>query len=70
MGRVDGAHHVTIDGRGLGTLDLYSAAVQWRSRAQFAGLGPGRHLLTLRVLGESRPGAQGKFVDLDAFEVR
>ena len=61
---------VTIDGRDLGTVDLYSAAVQWRSRARYPLLGPGRHVLAIRVLGESRAAAEGKFVDVDSLEVR
>ena len=59
-----------IDGRDMGTLDLYSATVQWHSRARFGGLAPGRHLLVIRVLGESRARSAGKFVDVDALEVR
>ncbi len=65
-----GKAQVTIDGRDLGTLDLYAAKVAWRSRARFGELGPGRHVLLIRVLGESRPEAEGKFVDVDGFEVR
>jgi hypothetical protein len=61
---------VTIDGRPLSTLDLYSPTVQWRSRERFAGLATGRHLLVIRVLGEHRAEATGSFVDLDGLEVR
>ena len=60
---------ITIDGISKGNFDLYSAATQWQSRLRFEGLGPGRHLLVIRVTGESRPEAQDKFVDLDALEV-
>jgi hypothetical protein len=42
----------------------------WRNSVQFTYLGPGRHLLVIRVTGESRAGATGKFVDLDALEVK
>ena len=61
---------VTIDGDGKGRIDLYSVDPQWRSSVRFAGLGGGRHLLVIRVTGESRAGATGKFVDLDALEVK
>jgi hypothetical protein len=61
---------ITIDGAGRGSIDLYSVEPQWRSAVRFAGLGGGRHLLVIRVTGESRAGATGKFVDLDSLEVK
>ena len=61
---------ITIDGAGKGTVDLYSVEPQWRSFVRFTGLGPGRHLLVIRVTGESRAASTGKFVDLDSLEVR
>ena len=61
---------ITIDGISQGTLDLYSAEPQWQSSARFPFLGPGRHLLVIRVTGESRAGATGKFVDVDALVVK
>jgi hypothetical protein len=60
---------VTIDGAGKGTIDLYSVDPEWRSSAVFTGLGAGRHLLVIRVTGESRAGSTGKYVDLDALKV-
>jgi hypothetical protein len=65
-----GVASVSIDGVSKGAVDLYSADVQWQSRARFNYLGPGRHLLVIRVTGQSRPAAKGNFVDLDAFEVQ
>jgi hypothetical protein len=64
-----GIAEITIDGVSKGTFDLYSAAIQWRSRLKFEGLGAGRHVFVLRVTGSSRSGADGAFVDLDALEV-
>jgi hypothetical protein len=61
---------VSIDGVDRGKIDLYSPSIEWQSQRKFEGLGAGRHLFALRVLGESRPEAQGKFVDLDALEVK
>ncbi|MGD0772986.1 MAG: bifunctional glycosyltransferase family 2/GtrA family protein [Candidatus Solibacter sp.] len=61
---------IAIDGISRGTIDLYSAVTQWQSSVRFADLGPGRHLLAIRVTGESRAGATGKFVDLDALTVK
>ena len=60
---------VTIDGAGKGTIDLYSVDPQWQCSVHYAGLGAGRHLVVIRVTGENRVGATGKFVDLDAFRV-
>ena len=61
---------ITIDGASKGSIDLYSVEPQWRSSVRFTGLGPGRHLLVIRVTGESRAGSTGKFVDLDSLEVK
>jgi hypothetical protein len=60
---------ITIDGASKGTVDLYSVEPQWQSSVWFTGLGPGRHLLVIRVTGESRAGSTGKYVDLDSLEV-
>ena len=60
---------ITIDGINQGDLDLYSSQPQWQSSVTFKLLGPGRHLLVIRVTGNSRPAATGKFVDLDALKV-
>jgi len=61
---------VTIDGINQGDIDLYSVEPQWRSSARFPFLGPGRHLLVIRVTGQSRAASTGKFVDLDALKVQ
>ena len=61
---------ITIDGINRGNIDLYSVDPQWQSSALFQLLGPGRHLLVIRVTGTSRPAATGKFVDLDALQVK
>jgi hypothetical protein len=61
---------ITIDGISQGTLDLYSPRTQWQSSVRFTKLGPGRHLLVIRVTGQSRAASTGKYVDLDSLEVR
>jgi hypothetical protein len=61
---------ITIDGINRGDIDLYSVEPQWRSSVRFAFLGPGRHLLVIRVTGQSRAGSTGKFVDLDSLKVQ
>jgi hypothetical protein len=60
---------IAIDGAPKGTIDLYSVDPEWRSSAVFKGLGAGRHLLVIRVTGESRAASTGKYVDLDALKV-
>jgi glycosyltransferase involved in cell wall biosynthesis len=60
---------ISIDGVVRKTVDLYSLDPQWQSTVRFSGLGPGRHLVVIRVTGENRAEATGKFVDLDAFRV-
>ncbi len=61
---------ITIDGIDKGRVDLYSPTVEWQSRARYELLGPGRHVLVIRVTGESHPGASGKFVDVDCLRVQ
>jgi hypothetical protein len=64
-----GMAEVEIDGATRGTVDLYAAAIQWQARRTFACARAGRHVLTIRVLGEKRAAATGQFVDVDAFVV-
>jgi glycosyltransferase involved in cell wall biosynthesis len=60
---------ITIDGTSKGTIDLYASAVEWQSSSRFCCLGPGKHVVVIRVLGQNSPGSTGKFVDLDGFRV-
>jgi glycosyltransferase involved in cell wall biosynthesis len=60
---------ITIDGVGKGTIDLYAPAVEWQGSSRFCCLGPGKHLMVIRVLGQKSPGSTGQFVDLDGFRV-
>jgi 4-amino-4-deoxy-L-arabinose transferase-like glycosyltransferase len=61
---------VSIDGIAQPNLDQYSAQPQWRASVTYPLLGPGRHLLVIRVTGQTHPAATGKFVDLDSLQVR
>ena len=61
---------VTIDGRNFGVVDQYALAIAWQSSRTFANLGPGDHLMTVRVLGKKSPGAVDSFIDVDQFVVR
>jgi hypothetical protein len=60
---------ITIDGAGKGAIDLYSPKVEWQSSSRFCCLGPGKHVVVVRVLGRNSPGSTGQFVDLDGFRV-
>jgi 4-amino-4-deoxy-L-arabinose transferase-like glycosyltransferase len=60
---------ITVDGADQGTVDLYSPNVEWQSRKKLCCFGPGRHVATIRVTGQSNPRSSGRFVDLDSFEV-
>jgi hypothetical protein len=65
-GRAD----VSIDGARKATLDLYSAITQWQSSTVFRDLGRGRHLAVVTVLPDKNPKSSGRWIDVDAFEVR
>jgi hypothetical protein len=65
-GRAD----VSIDGARKATLDLYSAITQWQSSTVFRNLGRGRHLAVITVLPDKNPKSSGRWIDVDAFEVR
>ena len=60
---------VTIDGVKQANVDLYSRKVEWQSRVRYERLGPGRHVVAIRITGERRAGASGQFVDVDGFVV-
>ncbi len=60
---------VVIDGRQRGTIDLYSAEIEWRTERTFSGLSEGPHELEIRVLGEKHPAASDYFVDVDLLVV-
>ena len=60
---------ITIDGAGKGTIDLYSPTVEWQASSRFCCLGPGKHVVVIRVLGQNSPGSTGQFVDVDGFRV-
>jgi hypothetical protein len=64
-----GIAEVWLDGRLRGTIDLYSPVTAWKSRRRFEGLGPGGHVIEIRVTGKRNPQAAGCFVDLDALIV-
>ena len=64
-----GIAEVWIDGQFKGQVDLYARNTAWNSRRSYGGLGPGRHVLEIRVTGQQNSHATGCFVDLDALIV-
>jgi glycosyltransferase involved in cell wall biosynthesis len=64
-----GIAEVTIDGISQGTIDLYSASIEWKSQTRFCCFGAGKHTAVIHVLGKANPKSSGMFVDLDGFTV-
>lgn len=64
-----GMARVSIDGIERATIDLYSPAIGWNTRASFRGLHPGEHLLEVYVLEKRNAKAADRFVDVDAITV-
>jgi hypothetical protein len=64
-----GVAEIWIDGRLRDSLDLYSASTAWRSRTRYDQLGPGPHLIQIRVSGRRNALADDDFVDVDALIV-
>jgi hypothetical protein len=60
---------ITIDGADQGTIDMYAPTVGWQDSSQFCCLGPGKHVIVIRVLGQASPHSTGQFIDLDGFRV-
>jgi GH25 family lysozyme M1 (1,4-beta-N-acetylmuramidase) len=59
---------VSIDGVGVGTIDLYAATPAWKVERRFRGLGAGPHEITVRALGRGAASATDTQVVVDAFE--
>jgi hypothetical protein len=64
-----GIAEVWIDDRLRDRLDLYSAGVEWQRRTSYDSLGPGDHMIRIRVTGQRRAQASDCFVDVDALIV-
>ncbi|HVX66666.1 MAG TPA: glycosyltransferase family 39 protein, partial [Bryobacteraceae bacterium] len=62
-----GIAEVFIDGASRGLLDQFSLGIEWRSRAVYNGLGPGRHTLKVRVLHRRAADSLGDDIDVDGF---
>jgi hypothetical protein len=61
---------VTLDGRNLGTVDLYRASEMWQQKVWGTGqLKPGAHTVTIEWTGRSAEPATGTYISLDAVDV-
>lgn len=61
---------IVIDGVQRGIVDQYSPGIEWQSYAEFAGLAPGPHTVTIRVLHDKSADSEGFDVDVDGFLAR
>jgi hypothetical protein len=68
-GRNRGIAEVWIDDRLKDRLDLYAPATEWESQTTYDALGPGTHVIRIRVTGQHDPQATDCFIDLDALIV-
>jgi hypothetical protein len=67
---VYGMAKVTLDGRSLGTVDLYRASETWQQKVWGTGqLKPGAHTVTIEWTGLSAEAATGTYIDVDAVDV-
>ena len=64
-----GIADVIIDGVDKGTVDLYSASVQYQVPQVYSGLGSGTHVIYVKVTGTKNANASDSNVVLDAFKV-
>ena len=68
VGPAMGRAAVAIDGVGRGTFDLYGPRLVFDVARRFAGLAPGTHTITVRVLGRRSANATDTQVVVDAFQ--
>lgn len=66
-----GIAEVTLDGRELGTIDLYAPSAGWQLKVWGSGnLQPGRHVVTITRTGTKNAAATDTNIGVDAFDVR
>ena len=67
---VYGKAKVTLDGKSLGTIDLYSATTEWQQKVWGTGtLKSGSHTVTIAWTGLKRTAAKSADINIDAVEV-
>jgi serine/threonine protein kinase len=65
-----GKAKVTLDGKSLGTVDLYSASTRWQQKVWGTGtLNSGLHTVTIARTGTKNTAATGTNINVDAFDV-
>ena len=65
-----GKAKVTLDGRSLGTVDLYSASTGWQQKVWGTGtLEYGPHTVTIAWTGTKNAASTGTNISVDAFDV-
>jgi hypothetical protein len=65
-----GKARVTLDGKTLGTIDLYSATTEWRQKVWGTGtLKSGSHTVTIAWTGLKEAAAESTDINVDAFDV-
>ncbi len=62
-----GIAEVSVDGKVLGTRDLYSSEIRYRVGRTYRDLGAGTHTITITALGTRRTASTGLYVNVDAF---
>jgi hypothetical protein len=61
---------VTLDGRNLGAIDLYSTSIGWQQKVWGSGkLKSGLHTVTITWTGKKNAAATGDSISVDAFDV-
>ena len=67
---VYGIAEVTLDGRNLGTIDLYSASSEWQRKVWGSGtLESGRHTVIIAWTGTKSTSATDTNINVDAFDI-
>ncbi|MGI5939433.1 MAG: protein kinase domain-containing protein [Thermoleophilia bacterium] len=67
---VYGNAEITLDGKSLGTIDLYSQTTKWQEKVWGTGtLKPGIHTVTIAWTGTKNNASTGTYISVDAFEV-
>ena len=65
-----GKAQITMDGRIMGTIDLYNDTTAWQQKVWGSGtLSPGLHTVTIAWTGDKSPAADGADINVDAFIV-
>lgn len=64
-----GQAEILIDGATVAKLDAYSPQIHWQQRVRYTAPSPGRHTLTIRVLGGRSTASQGTYIDIDGFVI-